>query len=186
MNAENPTPDNDTMLTLIDTNDQLSVAISKHQRAVLQARKVLGITTPGEGTTPSASLDAGMGRAPHMRPPATSNMPPLPPPSRRPAPTASPYAEQPSNLNKSLPPSENPFQDSSEVEPGIDHNEPYHPGFNPTKSYMGRQDSAINKVSMHAAVSASDENEASGSQIQPPAAQKPSEPAPEGGPIYRY
>lgn len=186
MNAENPTPDNDTMLTLIETNDQLSVAISKHQRAVLQARKVLGIATPGEGPTPSASPDAGMGRAPHMPPPATTNMPPPPPPSRRPAPNASPDAEQPSNLNKPLPPSENPFQDSSEVEPGIDHNEPYHPGFNPTKSYMGRQDSAINKVSMHAAVPASDENEASGSQSEPPAAQNPSEPAPERGPIYRY
>lgn len=186
MNAENPTPDNDTMLTLIETNDQLSVAISKHQRAVLQARQALGIATPGEGPTPSASPDEGMGRAPHMPPSATTNMPPPLPPSRKPAPNALPVGDQPSNLNTPLPPSENPFQDSSDVEQGIDHNEPYHPGFNPTKSYMGRQDSAINKVSMHAAVPASGENEASGSQSQPLAAQKPSEPAPEREPIYRY
>lgn len=186
MNAENPTPDNDTMLTLIETNDQLSVAISKHQRAGLQARKALGIAALGEGPTPTAGPDAGIGRALHTPHSATINMSPPPPPSRRIARNASPTAEQPSNLIKPLPSSENPFQDSSEIEPAIDHNEPYHPGFNPTESYMGRQNSAINKVSMHAAVPASGESEASGSQSQSAAAQKLSEPAPERGPIYRY
>ncbi|KAH0547842.1 hypothetical protein FGG08_000100 [Glutinoglossum americanum] len=41
INAEDPAPDDDTLLTLIETNDQLSLAMSKHQRAVLQARKAL-------------------------------------------------------------------------------------------------------------------------------------------------
>lgn len=46
MNCENPAPDEDTMLTLIETNDQLNVAMSKHQRALLQARKAAGLGTP--------------------------------------------------------------------------------------------------------------------------------------------
>jgi hypothetical protein len=52
MNCENPSPDEDTMLTLIETSDQLNVAMSKHQRAVLQARKAAGVaspTPPGQG-----------------------------------------------------------------------------------------------------------------------------------------
>jgi hypothetical protein len=37
--------------------------------------------------------------------------------------------------------------------------EPYHPGFSPTQSYMGRQDSAVGKVAMHAAGPATPEIE---------------------------
>ena len=40
IHSDNPAPDEDTLLTLIETNDQLSVALSRHQRAMLQARKV--------------------------------------------------------------------------------------------------------------------------------------------------
>ncbi|OJD16293.1 hypothetical protein ACJ73_08894, partial [Blastomyces percursus] len=39
MNATNPAPDEDTMLTLIETNDKLSVAFSKYQRAAVIARR---------------------------------------------------------------------------------------------------------------------------------------------------
>ncbi|KAL5045413.1 hypothetical protein BDW71DRAFT_87062 [Aspergillus fruticulosus] len=46
IHATNPTPDEDTLLTLIETNDELSVALSKHQRAILHARKALGQQTP--------------------------------------------------------------------------------------------------------------------------------------------
>ncbi|KAL4798984.1 hypothetical protein BDV19DRAFT_320105 [Aspergillus venezuelensis] len=46
IHATNPPPDEDTLLTLIETSDELSVALSKHQRAVLQARKALGQRTP--------------------------------------------------------------------------------------------------------------------------------------------
>lgn len=46
INAEDPAPDNETLLHLIDTNDQLTLAMSKHQRAVLQARQAIsGPTT---------------------------------------------------------------------------------------------------------------------------------------------
>ncbi|EHY60439.1 hypothetical protein ABEF92_005039 [Exophiala dermatitidis] len=49
MNCQNPAPDPDTMLTLIETNDQLNIAMSKHQRSVLQARKAQGTATPSPG-----------------------------------------------------------------------------------------------------------------------------------------
>ncbi|KAK2813681.1 hypothetical protein FQN50_000079 [Emmonsiellopsis sp. PD_5] len=41
INSTNPPPDEDTMLTLIETNDRLAVALSKYQRAALVARKTL-------------------------------------------------------------------------------------------------------------------------------------------------
>ncbi len=52
MNAQNPAPDSETMLTLIETNDQLNIAMSKHQRAALGARKAVGLATP----SPAAEL----------------------------------------------------------------------------------------------------------------------------------
>lgn len=53
--AENPLPDDETMLTLINTNDQLSAALSSHHRAILEARKAAGMTTP----KPLADSDRG-------------------------------------------------------------------------------------------------------------------------------
>ncbi|KAF2757129.1 hypothetical protein EJ05DRAFT_477353 [Pseudovirgaria hyperparasitica] len=44
INCDSPPPDDDTMLTLIETNEQLSLAASKHQRAVLAARRALGMS----------------------------------------------------------------------------------------------------------------------------------------------
>jgi hypothetical protein len=62
MVAENPGPDNETMESLIDTNEQLQIALSTHQRAVLSARKQLGIgdpssnaPSPGPLATPAIS-----------------------------------------------------------------------------------------------------------------------------------
>ena len=45
INSENPHPDDDTMQTLIETSEQLSVAASKHQRALLQARRATAAVT---------------------------------------------------------------------------------------------------------------------------------------------
>ena len=59
MNAQNPAPDPDTMLTLIETNDQLNIAMSKHQRSVLSARKAAGLATPSpapEAQQPPTSM----------------------------------------------------------------------------------------------------------------------------------
>ena len=46
IHSENPAPDEDTLMTLIETSDQLSLALSRHQRAMLQARKAAG-SSPG-------------------------------------------------------------------------------------------------------------------------------------------
>ncbi len=43
IHADNPAPDNDTLQNLIDTNDQLTMAMSKHQRAVLHVRRALAV-----------------------------------------------------------------------------------------------------------------------------------------------
>lgn len=40
--CDNPPPDDETMLTLIETNEQLSLATSRYQRAILSARKASG------------------------------------------------------------------------------------------------------------------------------------------------
>lgn len=57
MQCQNPPPDDHTLLTLIETNDQLSVAMSKYQRAVLTSRKAQEINNspspPKDGSTVS-------------------------------------------------------------------------------------------------------------------------------------
>ncbi|KAL2161138.1 hypothetical protein VTH06DRAFT_8357 [Thermothelomyces fergusii] len=53
MNAEDPAPDNDTLESLIDTNEQLQQALNHHRRAVLQARKLHGHDEPGSSPSPA-------------------------------------------------------------------------------------------------------------------------------------
>ncbi|KAH8907576.1 hypothetical protein BR93DRAFT_967467 [Coniochaeta sp. PMI_546] len=53
MTSTNPTPDNETMESMIDTNEQLQSALSQHQRAVLNARKHLGVGERSNNHTPS-------------------------------------------------------------------------------------------------------------------------------------
>ncbi|KAL8692366.1 MAG: hypothetical protein Q9218_002585 [Villophora microphyllina] len=42
INSDNPPPDENTLLTLIETNDQISMALSRYQRAMLQSRRMTG------------------------------------------------------------------------------------------------------------------------------------------------
>ncbi|KAF2104106.1 hypothetical protein NA57DRAFT_70319 [Rhizodiscina lignyota] len=49
INSDNPAPDEDTLQTLIETSEQLSLAASKHQRAILQARRLNGSSPPIQG-----------------------------------------------------------------------------------------------------------------------------------------
>ncbi|KAL1836106.1 hypothetical protein VTJ49DRAFT_5566 [Mycothermus thermophilus] len=46
MNATDPAPDTDTMESMIDANEQLQHSLNLHQRAVLQARKLLDQSSP--------------------------------------------------------------------------------------------------------------------------------------------
>ncbi|KAI9814245.1 MAG: hypothetical protein M1827_003411 [Pycnora praestabilis] len=76
INSENPVPDDDTLLFLIETNEQLSMAMSKHQRALLQARRAAGIRTP------SVSPQPGLQSAPTPKSIDQVGPPPGPPPRR--------------------------------------------------------------------------------------------------------
>lgn len=53
MVSENPAPDNETMESLIDTNEQLQTALNQHKRAVLNARKQLGLGTHSNEDSPA-------------------------------------------------------------------------------------------------------------------------------------
>ncbi|KAJ9662758.1 hypothetical protein H2198_001207 [Neophaeococcomyces mojaviensis] len=54
MGCENPAPDEHTMLTLIETSEQLNIAMSKHQRAVLAARRTTGSAQSSPQPQPNA------------------------------------------------------------------------------------------------------------------------------------
>lgn len=55
IHSSNPPPDEDTLLTLIEVNDEISVAISQQQRAMLKARKARGSATPNSSNVNSPS-----------------------------------------------------------------------------------------------------------------------------------
>jgi len=70
--CDSPAPDDDTMLTLIETNEQLSLAASKHQRAILQARRLMG-------ASPSPPVQNGTSHATAAPPPQPSPQAPTQP-----------------------------------------------------------------------------------------------------------
>lgn len=70
MVSEDPAPDNETMETLIETNEQLGKAMSQHQRALLAARKATGTATPPPVIGGPARTDSGFA-APPPGPPRT-------------------------------------------------------------------------------------------------------------------
>jgi hypothetical protein len=53
MAADDPGPDNETMESLLDTNEQLQQALNHHQRAVLSARKQLGLGERSSSHSPA-------------------------------------------------------------------------------------------------------------------------------------
>ncbi|PYI05593.1 GAT-like domain-containing protein [Aspergillus sclerotiicarbonarius CBS 121057] len=73
IHSTNPTPDEDTLVTLIETNDELSVALSKHQHALLQARRAQGQS--GSQSPASSSQASASGS---VQPPLPQ-APPVPP-----------------------------------------------------------------------------------------------------------
>jgi hypothetical protein len=78
INADNPAPDDDTMQTLIETNEQLSLATSRYQRALLAARRAMGasISPPQNQPTPPQAGVAPTGYGAFAAPPG-------PPPSQQ-------------------------------------------------------------------------------------------------------
>jgi hypothetical protein len=59
INCDNPHPDDETMQTLIETSEQLSLAASKHQRAMLQARKTANASPPQGAYPPGVGPPVG-------------------------------------------------------------------------------------------------------------------------------
>jgi len=206
--CDNPAPDDDTMLTLIETNEQLSLAASKHQRAVLQARRLHSpspVTTPPISQVNSNTVPAGVpqqsygspGLPPHNgapslppvnapadmsygQPPASTYSPPPGAPQGYASPPAQPSnsasykndelplpptlqagGSRPMPTSTSAPADDNPFGDhhTSAFTPATNPRaegygsspDSYHPGFQSTPSYLGRQDSSANNLTMHGA-----------------------------------
>lgn len=185
MTAENPAPDNETMESLIDTNEQLQAALSLHQRAMLQARKHAGIGAPSEPSPVAESLPvpvsngAGSSRqpSPHRATYDDSEdyeAPPMPPPRKNGKGKEREYDDSIAGPSRTQTPGpeDDPFKDPVPENPGSGSRaggsgvggsryaddeprlayEPFHPGFNATPSYLGRQESAIGKEAMHGAV----------------------------------
>ncbi|PQE31467.1 GAT domain-containing protein [Rutstroemia sp. NJR-2017a WRK4] len=211
MVSENPAPDNDTMETLIETNEQLSNAMNQHQRAVLQARKILGLGYKDRNSATSPSrTDSGFAAPPPGPPPGRTDSgfaapPPGPPPNQtakpqQPARRSAPPIPPPGDIapiDDDEDDSPNPFSDpktTTRSPPFLSDApsnapdqfndtlgvEPYHPGFRESKSYVGRQDSAVGNVTMHAAVPEEDSDDERNYRGPTPTPAQPKQP------VYRY
>lgn len=151
INADDPAPDDDTLLTLIETNDQLTLAISKYQRAVLQARKA--ISSIAATPSPPAVLPAAPPAAPPAQKREDTNLDPfrdenriMPTTQQAPlsatiqGPSHSAYYE-PGLLNRA------PYQTSqytSTYDPMQTYSqEPFHPGHMPAERIMTQQPSSF-------------------------------------------
>ena len=190
MSASDPAPDNDTMESLINVNEQLQASLSLHQRAMLNARKQNEIGAWSADVADAAPPEGPPPPSDSSRPPPRSDDPysnGTPPalPSRSTKPQGSngtgkereyePAAAGPSGSGSrsQTPPGaaeDNPFRDPEAVgsgtgaadEPRLAY-EPFHPGFGPTASYVGRQDSAVGKEAMHGGGASSGQAVGSGS-----------------------
>lgn len=170
INCDSPPPDDDTLQTLIETNEQLSLALTRHQRAVLNARRALGASSAS--TSPAPGIAAA--HPPPLQPPVQaqpqslfSNTQPY-----ASGPTAAHSPVSPVNDTFSAPPGPPPTHAPSFAasdpfaDPVHDHNLDYtprqhglgndsRPAFGlVTDSYMGRQYSAANGLTMHGGVEA--------------------------------
>lgn len=193
--CDNPGPDDDTMLTLIETNEQLSLAASKHQRAVLQARRAIGASpSPPAQQAPSIPppnhiAPSGVPSTSYEQPPALPQRHDVPSPMDTvprdpydPLPNTAPYGAAPTQASGHQHPNEgglsaslqaapnrsaaqqqeeNPFADhyTSTYTPPTNPRtngysgppDSYHPGYQSTPSYIHRQESSANNLTMHGA-----------------------------------
>lgn len=124
IHSTNPAPDEETLLTLIETNDEISVALSHQQRAMLKARKARGSSTPTSNinspSSPASEIVASGGVGARPAPAAataapTKQTPGLDPTkreSRSPEEQSAPVVELPSTftVNRSTALRSNPEQ----------------------------------------------------------------------------
>lgn len=197
MTAENPGPDNETMESLIDVNEELQQALNSQKRAMLSARKEHGLgdrsqnpspqpqpETNGSYRPPIPTASGAFAGAPSIprkeinKGKARQGAPApvgyvAPPPGPPPGPPRGRDVVSPLSADDAEEDDRNPFLDPNPAgglsekargksparvvpvspveQPSLDY-EPFHPGFSqPTQSYLGRQDSAMNKMQMHGA-----------------------------------
>lgn len=169
IHSDNPPPDEDTLLTLIETNDQLATAMSRHQRAMLQARKVTGAISPTPSPNPPMN-QSGPFEAPANPPGGFSSnqsyqSPQGPPPGKHAmqgeeqnpfgdhnetdraddslqAPMAPQFGMPPPNIGR------------ENVQPGS-----YRPGYQPSSSYSNGQNAAAGSKAVHDDYGQDDEEE---------------------------
>ncbi|KAF2430813.1 hypothetical protein EJ08DRAFT_211170 [Tothia fuscella] len=125
INCDNPPPDDETMQTLIETSEQLSLAASKHQRAVLQARRAFASTSPppvqnsvyppgigppvGNTGYSSDNASPSSNYAPSDTQPLTAyHLPPIAPPSMQPMYSPPPMAPPSMQSNSTYSPPPHP------------------------------------------------------------------------------
>lgn len=75
INCDDPSPDDDTLQTLIETNEQLSLSLSRHQRSVLSARRALGISASNAGSPNPEQQNQG-GQPVYQNPASAQNSQP--------------------------------------------------------------------------------------------------------------
>lgn len=157
IHSNNPPPDEDTLLTLIETNDQLSTSISRHQRALLQARRMTGPNNVA--VTPSAPA-GGLFEAPDSQPrsvPITNSFspPPEPPPSRR----NQPYPQDPfsdryesvDTMQAPLEPQNYGVSASNQQQTSSHTPTVYHTNFQPMSPYEDQHDYSANHQTTYGA-----------------------------------
>lgn len=182
MNATDPTPDHDTMESLIDTNEQLQASMSLHQRAMLNARKQSGTRDPTNEPSPLTETEPAGSISRRYSPVSEDENPPrtsgLNGKGKARGLEASGAGTSRSHTPRT---EEDPFKDPEperasgkgkgryDDADGQRHaDEPFHPGFGTTPSYMNRQESALGKEAMHGAI-------AGGSSASKPAARRDSD-----------
>lgn len=198
MTAENPGPDNETMESLIDVNEELQQALNSQKRAMLSARKELGLDSRSQNPSPQPQPESNGGSYPPPIPVASgafAGAPAVPrrevgkgkgkqsasesvgyvapPPGPPPGPPRGRDIVSPLSAEDADEEDRNPFLDPvpagglsekargkspvpkvpvSPVEQSSSEYDPFNSAYNqPSKSYLGRQDSAMDHVQMHGA-----------------------------------
>ncbi|KAJ4417180.1 hypothetical protein N0V82_006302 [Gnomoniopsis sp. IMI 355080] len=199
MTAENPGPDNETMESLIDVNEQLQQALNSQKRAMLSARKELGLDSRSQNPSPQPQpetngsypppipvasgafagapaiprREVGKGKARQSQGPPEPVGYVAPPAGPPPGPPRGRDIVSPLDADDADEEDRNPFLDPqpagglsekargkspaprvpvSPVEQSSSDRERFPSSFSqPTKSYLGRQDSAMDHIQMHGA-----------------------------------
>ncbi|EME86265.1 uncharacterized protein MYCFIDRAFT_151285 [Pseudocercospora fijiensis CIRAD86] len=176
INADHPSPDHDTMHTLIETNEQLSLATSRYQRAVLAARRALGQsptppqqqlnqTTASNGYgafAPPQQQDTAFTSAPNgyeNQNPSSNQAPSQPPTHQRQQPAQTFHIDS----EPTFAPQPLPRQNTTDLENAYS---PDKPQISP--SYVGRQQRAAGHLTMHGAQPEDDDGKMSPEEPKKP------------------